>query len=135
MLVVVGFGSVFKISHVLNRDERAVHNCTRGRATSGVQSRELVGAIDVHQPTTTTTGRSAASSPPRNGRSRITKSKLAEATAAPIVTANRREFDPSNHRASALHETPTTTETDSSVAIEGNPRSIINEFRHAHFAS
>src|SRR5580700_459096 len=103
------------------------------RATSGAQSRELLGAIDAHHRPTNTMGRIAATSPLKKGRTRVVRNRLLAATATHIAPASTRDLGPSNHRASAAQVTPATTITASTtVTVSRKVRPTITQFPRAH---
>src|SRR5713226_4948545 len=102
------------------------------RATSGVQSRVLVGRIDVHQSATTITGNSATVRPLSNGRTLAAKVTLTTASPAAIGAARTRDWGPSIQIAITAHVTAATTITDNiSVAIKRTAGESISGFRHA----
>src|SRR5258708_13630814 len=102
------------------------------RATSGVQSRVLLGGIDVHQSATTITGNSATVRPLSNGRTLAAKVTLTTASPAAIGAARTRDWGPSIQIAITAHATAATTITDNiTVAIKGTPRESTRESRRA----
>src|SRR5215469_126717 len=85
------------------------------RATSGDQSRVLLGGIDPHQSTTATMGKSAMVNPLKTGRTSATKRTLTSSTPTAIVPASTLESGPSSHSASAPQAALASTIADSTT--------------------